>query len=92
MTSPKASRPAVGGDRPGPRDNDRLGGAIEIIATKFSPTFQALYAGRQCIGHIIGRGRQGVEAFDADDNPAGIFATAREAADALAERAKGGAA
>src|SRR5262245_16864059 len=33
----------------------------------------AVYDGTRCVGHIIKRGRAGVEAFDTDDRPLGLF-------------------
>jgi hypothetical protein len=39
--------------------------------------------GRQCLGHILFRGKLGFEAFDRDDKSVGIFKTQAEAARAL---------
>jgi hypothetical protein len=39
----------------------------------------AVYDGQTCIGHFISRGRQGIEAFDAEERSLGLFATRREA-------------
>jgi hypothetical protein len=36
-----------------------------------------------CIGHIIGRGRDRLEAFDADDRSLGLFKTDRDAVAAI---------
>jgi hypothetical protein len=43
----------------------------------------SVFDGRECIGHIVGRGKLGVEAFDAHDRSIGIFATVPLAANAL---------
>jgi hypothetical protein len=43
----------------------------------------AVYNGRRCAGFILARGKPGFEAFDADQRPLGVFATLREAADAV---------
>jgi hypothetical protein len=40
----------------------------------------AVYDGRNCVGHLLHRGKSGVEAFDADDNSLGLFPTQAEAA------------
>jgi hypothetical protein len=42
-----------------------------------------VYDGRTCPGHVLNRGRQGYEAFDANDRSVGIFKTQAEAAEAL---------
>jgi hypothetical protein len=43
----------------------------------------AVYDGQSCIGHVISRGRAGLEAFDADDQSLGTFATEQSAANAV---------
>jgi hypothetical protein len=50
----------------------------------------SVYSGRECIGHLVGRGPLGVEAFDAHDKSLGIFKTAPLAASALVGKAEGG--
>jgi hypothetical protein len=42
-----------------------------------------VYDGRTCLGHVLNRGRQGYEAFDANDRSVGIFKTQAEATEAL---------
>jgi hypothetical protein len=42
-----------------------------------------VYGGRTCLGHVLNRGRQGYEAFDANDRSVGLFKTQAEAAEAL---------
>jgi len=49
----------------------------------------SVYDGRDCLGHVISRGRVGVAAYDRHDRLIGIFPTATGAASALVERAEG---
>jgi hypothetical protein len=48
----------------------------------------AVYDGQSCIGHLLPRGPQGVEAFDACDRSLGIFIDQRSAADAISRAAR----
>ena len=41
------------------------------------------YDGRACLGHVLGRGKAGFEAFDGDDRSLGIFPSQCEAAAAI---------
>jgi hypothetical protein len=43
----------------------------------------SVYDGQTCIGHLIQRGKCGVEAFDLDDRSLGVFASQHEAIEAL---------
>jgi hypothetical protein len=43
----------------------------------------SVYDGQRCIGHLIRRGKCGVEAFDLDDRSLGVFASQPEAIKAL---------
>jgi hypothetical protein len=43
----------------------------------------SVYDGQQCLGHVLGRGPKGFEAFDRDDKSLRIFETQRQAANAL---------
>jgi hypothetical protein len=54
--------------------------------TKPLPTtgLLSVYAGQQCIGHLIRRGKAGVEAFDVEDRSLGIFSSQHEAIKAVA--------
>ena len=45
-----------------------------------------VYDGRQCLGHVLGRGKLGFEATDRNDKSVGIFKTQSAAANALVER------
>ncbi len=49
------------------------------------PTMLSVTDGRECIGHIISRGRDGWEAFDAGDRTLGLFRTMQQAAAAIPE-------
>lgn len=40
---------------------------------------QSVYCGRSCVGFLLARGRDGVEAFDADERSLGLFANAKAA-------------
>jgi hypothetical protein len=55
--------------------------------TVVSPMAYA-YDGRQCLGHVIGKGKSGFEAFAADDASLGLFPSQREADNAVLEAAK----
>ena len=48
-----------------------------------------VYDGRQCLGHVLARGKAGYEAFDPSDKSLGIFETQRQAANALLIREVG---
>jgi hypothetical protein len=47
-----------------------------------------VYDGRQCLGHVLARGRLGYELFDRDEKSLGIFKTQAEAARALPDWGK----
>jgi hypothetical protein len=53
---------------------------------KIPMTALAVYSGQVCLGHILPRGRSGVEAFDADDRSLGIFPDQKSAADAVSQK------
>ena len=42
-----------------------------------------VHDGRTCVGHVIGKGPAGFEAFDREDKSLGLFKTQAEAAAAL---------
>jgi len=48
--------------------------------------FAPVVIGARCFGHLLARGLNGVEAFDAADRSLGIFATPGQAVDALLQR------
>jgi hypothetical protein len=41
-----------------------------------------VYDGRQCLGHVLARGKGAFEGFDAHENSLGLFSSARQAANA----------
>jgi hypothetical protein len=43
----------------------------------------SVYDGRQCIGFVLARGKEGFEAFDAGERGLGTYRTEREAAAAV---------
>jgi hypothetical protein len=51
----------------------------------------SVYSGRECLGHVLARGKSGFQAFDVDDTSLGTFRTRSEAVDAVTEAAKRGA-
>lgn len=55
----------------------------EATPAQIPMSMLAIYAGRTCLGHVILRGRSGVEAFDADDQSLGIYPNLKSAADAI---------
>lgn len=48
-----------------------------------SSNWSSVYSGQQNLGHVISRGKCGVEAFDANEASLGIFATQAEAVAAV---------
>jgi hypothetical protein len=57
---------------------DALGRRIDREAKSSFVSFQAIvavYAGRECLGQVLPRGKAGFEAFDRDDRSVGIFST-----------------
>ena len=51
-----------------------------------SSSWLAVTDGRHCIGHVISRGKTGVEAFDRNDVSLGIYPTQSAAIGALEHR------
>jgi len=47
----------------------------------------ALYEGQRCIGHLIRRGKRGVEAFDDKGKSLGLYPNQKTAADAISRAA-----
>jgi hypothetical protein len=58
--------------------------------TKAAPTtgMLSVYDGRECLGHILARGRLGFEGFDVDDKSLGMFRTRADAIDAVTGAAR----
>jgi hypothetical protein len=48
----------------------------------------SIYSGRECLGHVIARGKSGFQAFDVDDRSLGMFRTRAEAVVAVTEAAR----
>jgi hypothetical protein len=51
------------------------------------PTLQAVYSGQDCLGFLLSRGKQGVEAFTAAEDSLGFFPDQKSAANAVSEAA-----
>ncbi len=49
----------------------------------------AVYDGRVCIGFLLPRGKQGIEAFDSDTKSLGVFPNQQTAADAITRQVAG---
>jgi hypothetical protein len=56
-----------------------------MSGSKIPMSALAVYSGQVCLGHILPRGKSGVEAFDADDRSLGIFSDQKSAADAVSQ-------
>jgi hypothetical protein len=50
-----------------------------------SSSWVAVYSGRQCLGHVLSRGRAGAEAFDVNDKSIGLYPDFQAAADAISQ-------
>jgi hypothetical protein len=48
----------------------------------------SVYDGRECLDHILARGRLGFEGFDVDDKSLGVFRSRADAVGAVTEAAK----
>jgi hypothetical protein len=48
----------------------------------------SVHSGRECIGHILNRGKLGFEVYDVNDVSLGLFPTQKAAADALSDRGR----
>jgi hypothetical protein len=57
-------------------------GTITISSTNASALI-TVFAGRDYLGCVINRGKEGHEGFDADEQSRGLYDTIREAASAL---------
>jgi hypothetical protein len=55
------------------------------MTSKAAPTtgMLSVYNGQQCVGHLMRRGKCGVEAFDTNEVSIGVFASHYEAIQAL---------
>ena len=55
-----------------------------------APTLAYVYDGQRCLGHMLSRGKTGVEAFDGYKS-LGLFPDRRTAVDAICKAAQSGA-
>jgi hypothetical protein len=60
--------------------------AFIMIAKTMATNLVSVYSGQNCLGHVLRKPRVGFEAYDVDDRLIGLFASQREAADALTDR------
>ena len=83
----KASGLAEMPQREARREDDSLGKRVAVAAkaTSAQARMQTVCIGRTVCGHVLRRPRLGFEAFDADDNSLGIFATPAEAANVIVD-------
>lgn len=87
MRHHKAPTPAAAEASRGRTGDDRLDEQIAREAIPQHQTLQAVTSGRTCIGHLLSRGKAGVEAFDAAGHSLGLFPTTKTAADAICAKA-----
>ena len=87
MRRRKATAVRGGSSQDGRRD-DLLGRRIGTEAKPHKPTLQAVADGQVCIGHLMSRGREGVEAFDAENRSLGTFPDMASAANAVSAAAQ----
>jgi hypothetical protein len=78
---------------------DTAGGATMPLAEHARPRWGcamsesamvSVIAGARCVGFLIGRGREGVEAYDSNERSLGIFLDPIEAARAVEDAAPSG--
>ena len=88
MSGRKAARPAIDKSIRKPRavsawqQRDREATPLDYVMQAL-----AVYDGQRCIGRLLPRGKQSVEAFDADDKSLGIFPDQKTAAAAVVGQA-----
>jgi hypothetical protein len=85
MPTAKVRKPATAAGERAPRRSF----IAKQVTNRGEPTFDqpgclSVYSGRLCIGHLVLRGKSGVEAFDADDRSLGIFPNQQLAVAAVA--------
>jgi hypothetical protein len=68
-------------------DADQSGQADRREAISSPISSLAVFDGRRCCGFLLPRGKQGVEAFNADDHSIGVFPDLKAAANAVYEAA-----
>jgi hypothetical protein len=83
----KAREPATAEPVNGPHGCAKAGELKRPEATSpHTESMLAVYDGRRCVGHLLLRGKAGVEAYDAADHSLGLFPTERAAADAISAK------
>jgi hypothetical protein len=60
---------------------------VAMIARTPASNLVSVYDGTMCLGHVLYKPRVGFEAYDHNDKPIGLFASQREAANALTDAA-----
>jgi hypothetical protein len=90
MRRPHAAKPATAGTVNGPHakvsaGRRKLRDASKTFDPSTQPGFLSVYAGQTCLGHLLPRGRLGIEAYDRDDVSLGLFPNQKAAADAVAK-------
>jgi hypothetical protein len=82
----KARRPATAKTVNG--SHDFSAGQPRDRQAKSNPLpLQAVYSGQDCLGFLLSRGKQGVEAFTAAEDSLGFFPDQKSAANAVSEAA-----
>jgi hypothetical protein len=66
---------------------ERPAEGLESEATQNQPALQSVYDGRERIGYLLLRGKQGIEAFDANEVSLGLYPDVKTAADAVVSKA-----
>jgi hypothetical protein len=82
MPPKKRRRLATAGTARGPRKKSRA--RPDISAQEILQAL-AIYDGQTCVGHLMPRGKSGVEAFNADTRSLGTYPNMKAAADAVCE-------
>ena len=86
---PNSARKPVA-DRPARRlhRSAKAGELKQPEAYSMQSTCLSIYDGRTCIGHLLSRGKAGVEAFDSDARILGVFPDPQSAAAAIRAKAR----
>jgi hypothetical protein len=67
---------------------ERPAEGLEGDATQNQPALQSVYDGRERVGHLLLHGKQGVEAFDANEVSLGLYPDPKTAAAAISARGR----
>ena len=87
MSSRKAARPANHKVRKPRAVSSSAERNRQVIFPALPMQAIAVYVGQVCLGHILSRGKTGIEAFDFADRSLGVFSTQKLAADVVAAAA-----